>query len=114
MSDIDWSKPVEYVRHGVVHEVLHTFELNGVRYVVLPKCMLGMPLADQLSVREADDLMGTFRNVRRKVKHEIWVNLYADGDSFLHSTLELAVAGERNHPRMVRREHIEWEADADE
>lgn len=113
MPDIDWSKPVEYERNGDVVPVLHTFELNGVRHVVM-NSGLSQP-GRELVVREVADLLGTFRNVRRKVKQSrmYWIKRHNDGHISFTLSNDTAYCWRKEGHDVS--EHVEeWEADADE
>ena len=111
MSDIDWDKPLEYLHHcGVASPVIAVVhDSQGRRHAVIEN-------ADGLDVRAAEGaIVGTFRNVRRKVKHErmYWLKRHADGN--MSFTLNNDTAYVWRQERHDVSEHVEtWEADADE
>lgn len=105
MTDIDWSKPVELVhREGSWPVVASFVQPDGSRLVILKN--------DDGRHMTFDDSWTTFRNVRRKVKHEAWANLNSDGTYGMYSTR--VRADEMAYEDRIECRHIEWEADADE
>lgn len=106
MSDIDWSKPVEMVDNGgVAWPVVASFEQPDGSRLLVVKSLSGI----YTDVRYPCYRL-TFRNMRRKVKHEAWIALSRSGN--------IAISYHREPEgwcvNAVEVRHIEWEADADE
>lgn len=104
---IDWLKPVECrasrgdwwaVKSRVIHRKGY--------FVVVVEC------PDDGSLQLWTEQGRTFRNVRRKVKHECWLNLYEGGDMSVHKSQRSAdfVTGRPSSPRVECR-HIQWEVE---
>lgn len=109
MPDIDWSKPVEYECYGIVRPIHATFIAGGIRYAVV-EGRHGYHVQNVANISG-----GTFRNMRRKVKHRkiYWIRRTPHGEIYTTDMMSVMESWKRLGYDVVG--HVEeWEADADE
>lgn len=110
---IDWTKPVAYTMHsGYVCPVLCTFTDNmGKRHAVIER-----PTGElDVIPTSPQSIIGTFRNVRRKVKNKERYWLHGSRAGVLHvTTIEETALAWRSSGAVVTEHEYEWEVEVDD